>query len=335
MACLASIDLGGTHCRLARFDLCHGQLRLVSCSVCLTTEVRDTADLLRRWAVTQDCVLQDVDALVVAAAGPVLDGRTVHLSNAALHLDLRQAGQHFGPRYCLVVNDFRAEACAALTEVGESARHLGGPRRSSPGQCAWGAAQPVAILGPGTGLGSAWLLPVSHTPGGWQAMPAEAGHTLFAFTGPDEMDFAAFAAARLGRSLLYGDDVVSGRGLALLHQYLTGEDLTPAGAAAVGLAADCPTLRWYARFLGRACAHWALSTLCYGGLYLTGGMVRRNPLVTSHAAFFEAFALAPELGVLKHIPVLAYTDGHSALWGAAWLGAELLERNTPGRSAVR
>lgn len=331
MACLASIDLGGTHCRLARFDLCHGQLRLVSCSVCLTTEVRDTADLLRRWAVTQDCVLQDVDALVVAAAGPVRDGWTVRLSNAGLCLDLRQAGQRFGLRHCLVVNDFRAEACAALTEVGASARHLGGPQRPSPGQCAREAAQPVAILGPGTGLGTAWLLPAPHVPGGWQAMPAEAGHTLFAFAGPDEADFAAFAAARLGRLLLYGDDVLSGRGLALLHQYLTGDDLTSAEAAAAGLAADCPTLRWYARFLGRACAHWALSTLCYGGLYLTGGMVRRNPLVTAHAAFFEGFALAPELGVLEHIPVLAYTDGYSALWGAAWLGAKLLESRASGR----
>ena len=44
----------------------------------------------------------------------------------------------------------------------------------------------------------------------------------------------------------------------------------------------------------------------------------------SPEAFARAFALAPSLDVLEHIPVRAYTDAGSALWGAAWLGAGLL-----------
>ena len=104
---------------------------------------------------------------------------------------------------------------------------------------------------------------------------------------------------------------------------LTGRDLTPAAAAAEGLVGDQPTLRWYARFLGRTCAHWGLATLCYSGLFLTGGMVLRNPAVTEHPAFAEGFSLAPELGVLERIPVRRYTDAYSGLWGAAWLGANL------------
>ncbi|MFQ8737648.1 MAG: glucokinase [Bilophila wadsworthia] len=45
------------------------------------------------------------------------------------------------------------------------------------------------------------------------------------------------------------------------------------------------TLRWYARFYARACRNWALSTLCTGGLFITGGIALRNPLVTECAAF--------------------------------------------------
>ena len=123
--------------------------------------------------------------------------------------------------------------------------------------------------------------------------------------------------------MLRPDDVVTGRGLAVLHHFLTGRDLTPAAAAAEGLVGDHPTLRWYARFLGRTCAHWGLATLCYSGLFLTGGMVLRNPAVTEHPAFAAGFSLAPELGVLERIPVRRYTDAYSGLWGAAWLGANL------------
>ena len=90
---------------------------------------------------------------------------------------------------------------------------------------------------------------------------------------------------------------------------------------------DQPTLRWYARFLGRTCAHWGLATLCYSGLFLTGGMVLRNPVITEHPAFAEGFSLAPELGVLERIPVRRYTDAYSGLWGAAWLAGQLAVGN--------
>lgn len=115
----------------------------------------------------------------------------------------------------------------------------------------------MAVLGAGTGLGSGWLVPQAD--GGrlrWSPLPSESGHQAFAFLGREEEDFAVFARERLGRSLLRPDDVVTGRGLAVLHHFLTGRDLTPAAAAAEGLVGDQPTLRWYARFLGRTCAHW-------------------------------------------------------------------------------
>lgn len=187
----------------------------------------------------------------------------------------------------------------------------------------------MAVLGAGTGLGSGWLVP--QTDGGrlrWSPLPSESGHQAFAFLGREEEDFAVFARERLGRSLLRPDNVVTGRGLAVLHYFLTGRDLAPAAAAAEGLVGDQPTLRWYARFLGRTCAHWGLATLCYSGLFLTGGMVLRNPAVTEHPAFAEGFFLAPELGVLERIPVRRYTDAYSGLWGAAWLAGHLAVGNT-------
>lgn len=326
MSLLAAIDLGGTHCRLACFTVTARGLELEAVTTCPTAGLEDGSAVLSRWEAQLHLPLARVTALVMGVAGPVRDGLTARLSNAALTVDLGAAMPRFGLRLARVVNDFVCEACACLTPVGAGARHLLGPADvPCPASCPTAdAPAPVAVLGAGTGLGTGWLVP--YTVGGrlcWQALPSEAGHQAFPFLGREEEAFAAFARAHLAVPVLRGDDVVTGRGLAVLHHFLTGRELTPAGAAAEGLAADCPTLRWYARFLGRACAHWGLATLCCGGLFLTGGMVARNPAVTEHPAFAEGFYMAPGLGVLERIPVRRYAEAYSGLWGAAWLAARL------------
>lgn len=326
MNMLATIDLGGTHCRFARFAVTAHGLALEAVETCPTARLQDGSAVLAQWESCLHTPLSQVAALVMGVAGPVQDGLRARLSNAPLRIDLNAVMPQFGLRRARVVNDFVCEACSCLTRVGERSRHLLGPvdipcpsHRSSGGALA-----PVAVLGAGTGLGSGWLVPqMDNGLLRWSPLPSEAGHQAFAFLGREEEEFAAFAREWLERPLLRPDDVVTGRGLAVLHQFLTGRELTPAAAAAEGLAEDQPTLRWYARFLGRTCAHWGLSTLCYSGLFLTGGMVLRNPAVTEHPAFAEGFFMAPELGVLERIPVRRYADAHSGLWGAAWLGAGL------------
>lgn len=334
MNMLATIDLGGTHCRFARFTVTARGLALDTVETCPTARLQDGVALLEHWESCLHTPLSQVAALVMGVAGPVQDGRRARLSNASLWIDLNAVMPQFGLRRARVVNDFVCEACACLTRVGERSRHLLGPvdipcpSYRSPEE----ALAPVAVLGAGTGLGAGWLVPQAYSGQlRWLPLPSEAGHQAFAFLGREEEEFAAFARERLGRSCLRPDDVVTGRGLAVLHHFLTGRELAPAAAAAEGLAGDQPTLRWYARFLGRTCAHWGLATLCYSGFSLTGGMVLRNPAVTEHPAFAEGFSMAPELDVLERIPVRRYTDAYSGLWGAAWLAGHLAMESAADR----
>lgn len=319
MTCIGAIDLGGTHVRYGLFSVDEaGQaLCLERAFTGKTAAVADESSLRVQWQKLLGASLQDIGALVIAVAGPVMDARHAVTSNAPVRIDLTDWDQSQCP--CLLVNDFVCEACAALTSVGKQARPIFGP-----------AAVPAgvrAVLGAGTGLGAAQLLPTGdmNDRTAWKALPAEFGHAPFPFMGKDESDFSAYACARLGRPWLMGDDVVSGRGLASLHAYLTGEELTPQEASRY-LSQECETLRWYARFLGRTCAQWALATLCFGGLYLTGGMVKRHPDLPSHPAFIEAFFCAPQLRVLERIPLRRYVTELSGLWGAAWLGIGMLRR---------
>lgn len=328
---LAVMDIGGTQCRLARFREDGSGPALEAVALRATADMTDTETLLQAWETAMDTPLSAVRALVIGVAGPVTPEGTAHLSNAGLTVNPRAATDHFGVRHCRVVNDFITEAYACLTPVGSRAVHLFGPPMPDPGNVTGPDSGPVAILGAGTGLGTAWLVPGQDAEGRLcrRAFPSEFGHAPFPFEGREELDFAAFAREALHRRALSADDVVTGRGVALLHGFLSGERLSEAEAAAK-LCGHEEGLRWYARLLGRVCGQWALATLCRGGLFLTGGMVLRNPAVTAHAAFREAFLLAPELQVLEHVPVARFDTPYSGLWGGAALAAREASRTLEG-----
>lgn len=325
MPLLGAVDLGGTHVRYGVFTADgQGNLHLVQAVTGKTSQVSDIASLHEQWeALLGRRAVREVSSVVIGVAGPVRDSQYAVTSNADVRLDLREWCRHRKDCLCLLANDLVCEAYACLTEVGEQARPVFGPEPAPDGV--------QAVLGAGTGLGAAELVPVVG--GGSErerrAFPAEFGHAPFPFIGREEQDFSLFAAGRLARDWVTGDDVVSGRGLACLHAYLSGEELDPQHAARY-LDQESETLRWYARFLGRVCAQWALSTLCYGGLYLTGGMVKRHPNLLSHPAFIEAFFCAPRLQVLERIPLRRYTHAMSGLWGAAWLASAALSASCRG-----
>ena len=161
---------------------------------------------------------------------------------------------------------------------------------------------------------------------GWLVAPSEGGHVAFPFVGADETAFHDFLRGALDLPFARGDDVLSGRGLALLHEFLTGERLSPGEVGRAALGADTPTLRWYARFYGRACRGLMLSVLSLGGLWIAGGIAARNPLCVSSSEFFAALHAEPAFPWLRDIPVRLLEDGESGLWGAAQYGRMLLEQ---------
>ena len=284
MPYIMAVDLGGTNCRFAGFTLDKGILSLHRMGKRKTAELPDTGALISACGTALDRHPRTADAFVVGMAGPVADPLKARLTNAPLEVDLTDAGERYGIRSCRIINDFTAEAYACLTEAGSSAH------------CVLGAPGP---------------------------RPAEGGHVIFPFIGKEEAAFQDFAARELGLACLSGDDVLSGRGLRLLHLFLTGERREAHEIAAEALGSETGTLRWYARFYARACRNWALSTLCTGGLFVTGGIALRNPLVTECAAFREAFYEGPHRRLLERIPVRRFTDMNSGLWGSAWFGMRM------------
>ena len=119
MHMLAAIDLGGTHCRFARFAATPRGLDLEAVETCPTAGLQDSDAVLQQWESCLHTPLSRVAALVMGVAGPVQDGLRARLSNAPLRIDLNAVMPQFGLRRARVVNDFVCEACACLTRVGE------------------------------------------------------------------------------------------------------------------------------------------------------------------------------------------------------------------------
>ncbi|WP_028587411.1 glucokinase [Desulfocurvus vexinensis] len=314
MTTILAADIGATNARFAAFEHGPGGLAMGPAVWLDSAGAGSFAGLLealRGAGAPVDPGRADVVALAVP--GPVRGGVACDPPNLSWGIDVSDPGA-LGLGRVVLLNDFEAQAWACLTGVmADALPVLDG---------ALGAQGPLAVLGPGTGMGQAALLPDGR--GGHVVLASEGGHALFPFQGQEEFAFQRFLLARTGRTQVVGDMVVSGSGLAAVHAFLSGEDLAPARVGA-GLAGHPRTLRWAARFLGRACRNHVLQTAARGGLVVCGGVAAHNPALATDPAFAAEFlASDTHAELLAAVPVRLNARQDSGLWGAALFGARAL-----------
>ncbi|MBQ7618257.1 MAG: ROK family protein [Desulfovibrio sp.] len=304
-------DLGGTNCRLAEFTLSPNQsLELGAQKKSPSQDLSGEEDLARAF-VSAFGTCEALLGVAIALAGPVAEGCGT-LTNGRLHLKEAKLSAAFG-RPTLLLNDFAAQAYGCLTQAGQKALPVRQGQKAGP---------ILGVLGAGTGLGCAAL---SQTLGAAEVRPSEAGHSLFPFQAdPEEQAYAAFLQ-RCGLTRPSYEDVLSGRGLESLYAFQTGEHCQAALISKRALQKPSPTLRLFARFYGRFCRHWILSSLCTGGLWLGGGITLANPLCVQSPDFF-AELWEERLLWVNQVPVYRFSDDNSGLWGAAQ--AWLFRKNT-------
>lgn len=309
-------DIGGTFSRFAQAAVDANGPQALTAACRLATAQFDSLEQLLDRACTMDARLdiESCAALVLAVPGPVEEQTRAELANVRWRVDIAALRQRYPQRPMALINDFVAQAFGCLTAAASAA---------IPIQTGRGVPEaPLAVVGAGTGLGHAALLPDGR--GGYLPLASEAGHALFPFGDRAEQDYRRFLCETLGIDQPSADLVVSGRGLALLHQFLSGEALKPEQVAGC-LTAQSPTTYWFARFYARACRHFALAVLPYAGLYVAGGVAARNPLLVNNDSWRQEFTDSPaKRSLLERIPVSLLTDTALGLWGAARYGAGLL-----------
>lgn len=319
MYTIIAADIGGTNCRLGLFKLDDEQLKLEKTLWISTTDVNHTESFVKAVETALEVSAEKADALVAAIAGPVENNVRGQLSNGNLILDFSDFNRNVNTKLSLI-NDFTAQAYNVISPEGEKALRIAGPEKGEPEAV-------KAVIGAGTGLGQAQLAleKIANKPYRWLPLPSENGWSVFPFLGEDEHKFAEFLCRELDLAYPAGDDVVTGRGLAVLHQFLTGDKLEPYQVGEGFLQSDTETLAWYSRFYARACRNWMLSTICKGGLWISGGIAAKNPLSVKSRYFMEELYAAPRWDEFLHsIPVYLVEDINSGLWGSARFGQDLL-----------
>ncbi|ALK10631.1 glucokinase [Blastochloris viridis] len=302
-------DLGGTNARFALFgaDKVGPIVRLA---------VADHASLPAAIAsfLAKAAPAHPPTRAVLAIAGPVDDGRAV-FTNADWIADAQQLGRTFGFSSVRLVNDFAAQAWALPHLGGGDLFALGG-EASVPGA-------PMVVLGPGTGLGVAALVP---TPAGGIVISTEGGHVTLPGTSPREDAIIAVLRAKLGH--VSAESVLSGPGLVHLHDAIatldgachtarTGPEIT-----AAGLAGSCPvcrsTLDAFCAMLGMVAGNLALSFGARGGVFVAGGIAPRLVDYLKQSAFRAQFEAKGRFrAYLQPIPVHVVLHGDPAFVGLA------------------
>jgi glucokinase len=313
---ILAADIGGTNSRFAFFDIDQkGDLSLKETKWLNTGESSSFGHLLENLRQSDFSLKsEDADIAVFAIAGPVEKGVKCSPPFISWDVDISHGEKDFGLRRSLLINDFVAQAYACRSPIGEEAEQI------KPGTAVPDAA--VSVIGAGTALGKA--VTISDGSGGYLAIPSEGGHASFAFESQREWEFKDFLIEELGDTYITWNKVVSGMGMSLIHQFLTGGKLDPKDVISRMLP-DSETLQWASRFYGRVCRNFALDTLSAGGMYIAGGVAARTPELVKHKAFSDEFVRSDTLGdLLRNIPVYLITEQNAGLWGSAVLGQQKL-----------
>jgi len=318
MTNILSADIGGTNSRFGHFSIDGAdKLSLVESIWLRTAEAGSFSDLiasLRKSNFTFEP--EKAELVIIAVAGPVENSVRSKPPLIAWGLDISSAGNDFGFKRCLLINDFVAQAFACRSPIGGAAEKV------LPGSPDPAAA--VAVVGAGTGLGKAVTIPDARR--GYIALPSEGGHTNFPFISGSEFEYRNFLMKERGDQYITANTVVSGRGLSYLHDFLTGRRLRPSEVVKE-FPLHPETLEWASRFFARVCRNYVLETLAMGGLYIAGGVAAKTPELLTHPAFENEFRSSDTLpDLLSKIPVFLIKDENSGLWGGAMLALQTLKK---------
>lgn len=315
-------DIGGTNARFAlygRDDCERGNDALEARATLAAADYRQFGDAVRAFLAQAGIETAALYGASFAVAAPIA-GDEIEFTNSPWRFSPRVLAGELGLTHLTVINDFEALAlrvpemgaadCEALREGVEV------------------TGAPKLVLGPGTGLGVAGIVPLEAAGSiRWKPLPGEGGHVAFAPLDDFESDLLSYMRRKHTRVTV--ERLICGDGLVAIHAFLlarSGASLLRAVSAADisrdALSGDNALAREavmrFLAMLGSFAGDCALLYAARGGVYLGGGILPRfRPLLAASQLFDRFDAKGRMSPWISRIPLKLVTDDGAALRGAA------------------
>lgn len=309
---LLALDIGGTNSRFADCTILTKsdfKIEKIFSVETKQADINSFQDLINNYNSSKPepfISFNDYDVVSIAVAGPVKE-RQCSPPNISWDInlnDIPSLPQTF------IFNDFVAQAYAFLHE--KEINKLVPVRVSDkPAQ------GNTAVIGAGTGLGHCLIAAKNTNLTHKHVIASEAGHSGFTFK-QDEQDIEAFFQTKTGHDFLFNDLIVSGSGLCLLHEYISGRNYS-AKDVFMDSENNVLTLKYFSRFYARACRNYCLSNYVTDKLIISGGLAAKYPELIKNRIFLDEFETIESYGnILKNISIYLNKNEYIGLSGACY-----------------
>ena len=305
------IDVGGTNIRFGYAETEIAPLSEIKNLTC--ADFPSIEDAINAYFHTLPSnVISKITATCIAVAGPMM-GDHVDVTNNHWQFSKSKLLTHLPGDDLLVINDFTAQALAQINpeSTGNQPILQGNSRPDAP----------LLVIGPGTGLGVAALMPAHQN---HAVIEGEGGHVYF--TPRDDLEREIEAFLRKIHGFVSAEHVISGPGLEAIYQFLCHRDGVRHDndtAAQIGFAAMNNDLRARQAVLvlfnalATVMANNILTMGCWRGAVIAGGIIPRLVPLFQESQFKERFCSAGVMSdILEKIPVWLATDPLTGLHGA-------------------
>ncbi len=303
-------DIGATN---ARFGLVSPDGALLHSSTYAAADFAEIGAAIAAYLATRgDLPMPRRGALAIAAP---ITGDRIAMTNHPWSFSVAGLRDRLGFERLIAINDFTAVALAV-------------PRLSTEDRMAVGSGaplerQPIAVIGPGSGLGVSGLIPAGSE---WVALAGEGGHVTMA-PGNDR-ESAVLEVMRRGFGHVSAERCLSGPGLVNLYNSLASLDGVPAAPYTAAQIIDPDTgardplcreaTAMFCAMLGTVAGDLALTLGARGGVYIAGGIVGRLGPRFADSPFRERFEAKGRMSALvAAIPSYVVTHQLPAFLGCA------------------
>ncbi len=328
-------DIGGTKTQLGLFEPGEGRPVFKIVETFASSAYPDFETVVSEFLENRDV---RIAGACFGVAGPVRNGRC-RATNLSWEVSEKKLQNSFSWPHVRLINDLAALSSATRVFKKEELFVFQEGLLDEEGH--------RGVIAPGTGLGMSMMVKAGKD---YVLLPSEGGHADFAPNSEEEVELWRFVGNMTGH--VSWERIVSGPGLVNIYgwllekngvvkpSWLTEKTVSDDPARLISESAikgvdslAGKALETFVSILGAAAGNLALAGLCFGGVYIGGGIVPKILPFMKKEIFLRAFSGKGRFEeLLKTIPVYAVMDDQAPLLGAAvYLSIELDPAGTIGK----